>query len=193
MSLPRLLEEGRVEVRLVSGCTQVLRLEEIDALMDHLQVARGLVSTEIVAEAREARADFERRYASGGGCSCHISPPCGYCTDPDNPANQDEDDSCWTEKVPDVVAEDPSRFMLSGLPSPFGGFVLSACVDCDHSDRCGETPLPAMNVQQREWCLHEINAVEGWNRDDYEAVPDQELARAVVQAWGDYARDKGVA
>jgi len=53
MSLPRLLEEGRVEVRLVSGCTQVLRLEEIDALMDHLQVARGLVSTEIAMTARQ--------------------------------------------------------------------------------------------------------------------------------------------
>ena len=29
------------------------------------------------------------------GCSCHINPPCDYCTDPGNPANQEEDDECW--------------------------------------------------------------------------------------------------
>jgi len=159
----------------------------------------------LTPEAREEREEFDAFAHERGGCSCHINPPCSYCLHPGNPANQDEDESCWTEKVPDVVAEDPARFMLSGLPSPFGGFVLTACVDCDHSDscvndeavlrsydRCGDTRPPAMNVQQREWCLQEINAVEGWSRDDYEAVPDQELARAVVYAWGDYARDKGV-
>ncbi|OHD28241.1 MAG: hypothetical protein A2Y38_25290 [Spirochaetes bacterium GWB1_59_5] len=199
------------------GAQPPLQLQDVTAVVDGVPLGPCTVTVFphatdkpapvrcLTPEAREARADFERRYASGGGCSCHISPPCGYCTDPDNPANQDEDDSCWMEKVPDVVAEDPARFMLSGFPSPFGGFVLTACVDCDHSDRCvndeavlrsydrcGDTRPPAMNVHQREWCLQEINEVEGWNRDDYEAVPDQELARAVVQAWGDYARDKGV-
>lgn len=29
------------------------------------------------------------------GCSCHIAPPCGSCTHPGNPMNQDEDETCW--------------------------------------------------------------------------------------------------
>jgi hypothetical protein len=26
----------------------------------------------------------------GRGCSCHISPPCSWCTDPENPRNQED-------------------------------------------------------------------------------------------------------
>lgn len=32
-------------------------------------------------------------------CSCHINPPCGYCTHPGNPHNQDEDIDCWEDIV----------------------------------------------------------------------------------------------
>lgn len=32
------------------------------------------------------------------GCSCHISPPCPFCTHPGNPLNLMEDDSAWRDK-----------------------------------------------------------------------------------------------
>jgi len=48
----------------------------------------------LTQEAEDERVDWERHY---GDCSCHLSPPCGSCTHPGNPANQAEDDSCWVE------------------------------------------------------------------------------------------------
>jgi hypothetical protein len=46
----------------------------------------------------EAEAERVQFHADGyPNCSCHISPPCGSCTHPGNPLNQDEDDSCWIE------------------------------------------------------------------------------------------------
>lgn len=45
-------------------------------------------------EAQAERDEFDSEY-DGGNCSCHISPPCGSCTHPGNPMNQDEDDSAW--------------------------------------------------------------------------------------------------
>lgn len=50
---------------------------------------------ELTPEAEEDRAEFNDVYGIGGNCSCHISPPCGSCTHPGNPRNQDEDPSCW--------------------------------------------------------------------------------------------------
>lgn len=50
----------------------------------------------LTAAAQEDRDSFESNY-SDGCCSCHINPPCGYCTDPGNPLNQDEHDECWEE------------------------------------------------------------------------------------------------
>lgn len=46
----------------------------------------------LTKEAEDAREEFIHYDM---GCSCHISPPCSGCTHPGNPANQDEDDSCW--------------------------------------------------------------------------------------------------
>lgn len=32
------------------------------------------------------------------GCTCHLGhPPCGYCTHPGNPENQEEDPDAWEE------------------------------------------------------------------------------------------------
>jgi len=45
---------------------------------------------------------------------------------------------------------------------------------------------------QREWCLQEIGRVEGYNRDDYKNGTSADLARAVLEAWTDYCRDKGL-
>lgn len=63
--------------------------------MTAIQNAKA-VERELTPEAEVERAEFEREYA-GGNCSCHISPPCGSCTHPGNPANQAEDESCWVE------------------------------------------------------------------------------------------------
>jgi hypothetical protein len=45
---------------------------------------------------------------------------------------------------------------------------------------------------QREWCLSEIASVEGYRREDYAGEPTDNLARAVLEAWTDYCRDKGL-
>ncbi len=45
----------------------------------------------------EAQADRDDFDSEDSGCSCHTNPPCGHCTHPGNPLNQD-DDSCWMVK-----------------------------------------------------------------------------------------------
>ena len=52
--------------------------------------------------------------------------------------------------------------------------------------------LSTMTPDQREWCLKEIDSVEGYNRRDYERAYPADLARGVLSAWTDYARDKGL-
>lgn len=59
------------------------------------------MSRRLTAEAEERIADFESRYRNYG-CSCCICPPCGYCTDPDNPMNVHEEDEAW-EKEPEPI------------------------------------------------------------------------------------------
>ncbi|MCK5615963.1 hypothetical protein KAR91_79610 [Candidatus Pacearchaeota archaeon] len=39
-------------------------------------------------------------YADTYGCSCHINPPCSYCTHEGNPDNLENIDEAW-EEVPD--------------------------------------------------------------------------------------------
>lgn len=50
---------------------------------------------QLTPEAQADRDDFDSDYGHSGCCSCHIFPPCGFCTHPGNPLNQDEDESCW--------------------------------------------------------------------------------------------------
>lgn len=52
------------------------------------------------------------------------------------------------------------------------------------------TPV-AMTLEQREWCLSQIEQVEGYDRRQYEDDSDRDLASTVLSAWTDYARDKG--
>jgi hypothetical protein len=49
-----------------------------------------------------------------------------------------------------------------------------------------------LSIEQREWCLSEIDAVEGYSRWDYETASDSDVARATLGAWTDYCRDKGL-
>lgn len=59
-----------------------------------------------------------------------------------------------------------------------------------YMDRRTSLPGP-MNPAQRAWCLQQIDRVEGYDRADYESADDSALARGVLNAWTDYARDKG--
>ena len=49
-----------------------------------------------------------------------------------------------------------------------------------------------LTAADRETCLREIEKVEGYRRADYEPLPDQELAKGVLDAWTDFCRDKGL-
>jgi hypothetical protein len=49
-----------------------------------------------------------------------------------------------------------------------------------------------MTHEQREWCLREIESVEGYDRRDYKDATDAQLASSVLTAWMDYCRDKGL-
>lgn len=49
-----------------------------------------------------------------------------------------------------------------------------------------------LSSAQREWCLTEIDSVEGHRRADHEHDTDGELAHATIDAWTDYCRDKGL-
>lgn len=75
--------------------------QEHDAVTDRvIQIAKdhGLwpikPEPELTDEAQADRDDFESYKDESGGCRCHLNPPCGYCTHPGNPLNQ-EDPSCW--------------------------------------------------------------------------------------------------
>jgi hypothetical protein len=62
------------------------------------------------------------------------------------------------------------------------------CEDEEKFLRAGGPFTPA----QREWCLSEIAAVEGYSRADHETENDAQLGRTVLSAWRDYCRDKGL-
>ena len=68
----------------------------------------------LTESAQQDRYDFERL----DGCSCHLNPPCGWCTHPGNPLYQENDESCWIEE------DSPSNyyFMIwreKGVPDKF--------------------------------------------------------------------------
>lgn len=50
----------------------------------------------LTEEAQADRDEFDN-YATNYCCSCHINPPCHYCTHPGNPLNQEDDESCWKQ------------------------------------------------------------------------------------------------
>lgn len=56
----------------------------------------------------------------------------------------------------------------------------------------GSVHINEMTPEQREWCLSEIDSVEGYTRLAYEAADDSQLASGVLAAWQDYCRDKGL-
>ena len=64
-------------------------LDDVQAMLKRLKP-----EPELTEEAQADREEFEAYKDEYGGCRCHINPPCGHCTHPGNPANQ-EDPSCW--------------------------------------------------------------------------------------------------
>lgn len=71
------------------------------------------------------------------------------------------------------------------------------CLDSERACRAyayplPEMPMPPMTPVQREECLAEIATVEGYERTDYDACTDQDLAHGVLSAWQSYCRDKGL-
>jgi hypothetical protein len=54
------------------------------------------MSRVLTAEAQADRFHFHQEYGYDGNCYCFTgAAPCGSCTHPGNPHNQDDDESCW--------------------------------------------------------------------------------------------------
>lgn len=54
-----------------------------------------------------------------------------------------------------------------------------------------DSTLPSMTEKQRQACLEEIRAVEGYELTAYITSSDADLARGTLSAWRDWCRDKG--
>lgn len=88
-------------------------------------------------------------------------------------------------------------------PSPLDALAPDRCL-CGYGECCVcpdteralrfviYTPGATMNDEQREWCKREIDKVEGHGRHDYIDADDSTIAGGVLNAWVDYARDKGL-
>lgn len=48
--------------------------------------------------------DFMEIYGDSG-CTCFLSPPCGYCTHEGNPNNLEESDDAWAKSPADMEVE----------------------------------------------------------------------------------------
>lgn len=88
----------------------------------------------------------------------------------------------------------PDLPVIEGCPCYSDGHCECACGPSERVLRAivYTGGAPALTPEQREWCLSEIGSVEGYARKDYEAAHDVIVARGVLDAWTDYARDKGV-
>lgn len=75
---------------------------------------------ELTPAAQDDRDDFDAS-AAKCGCTCFISPPCGFCTHPGNPRNQDEDESCWQPEAEEAPAE-----VMREETGPFIGVDIAA-------------------------------------------------------------------
>lgn len=91
----------------------------------------------------------------------------------------------------------PDFQRIQGCPC-FGSEFAGACI-CDDVEKALRAyssphyhPHP-MTPEQREWCRAELDGIEGHSRADSGENPtDDLLARCVLWAWQDYARDKGL-
>jgi len=65
-----------------------------------VKLKRPEIETKLVLKEKyqELSDEFESHYEDMG-CSCHINPPCGYCTHPGNPICLESEGDVW-ERVP---------------------------------------------------------------------------------------------
>ncbi|MCK1577839.1 hypothetical protein [Bradyrhizobium sp. 174] len=66
------------------------------------------------------------------------------------------------------------------------------CGDSERVLRAIQRGEIRLTDEQREWCLGQIETVEGYSRSQYTIADDGTLAQGVICAWTDYARDKGL-
>ncbi len=66
------------------------------------------------------------------------------------------------------------------------------CGDSERVLRAVQRDEIKLTPEQREWCLNEVSRVEGYDRADHVNDFDRTLAGAVLSAWTDYCRDKGM-
>jgi hypothetical protein len=99
----------------------------------------------LTPEAQAERDQFDREYGDGG-CTCFISPPCGWCTHPGNPHNQEEDE-CWmppTAESLGVTWEDYCQ-ERDRIKLPSGGFARAVWEGCDLEAR--------LNMMSQLWAM----------------------------------------
>jgi len=61
-------------------------------------------------EYQQVADDFNRHY-SDRGCSCHISPPCGFCTHEGNPLNLHECEDVWIGTTPRIISNRRAKYL----------------------------------------------------------------------------------
>lgn len=93
--------------------------------------------------------------------------------------------------------DDSFRALLKSCPDDcvcFDSYSLLECVCCDveRTVRYFSLSDKEMTEAQRQECIEEICSVEGYSMADCEGASTQRLARLVLAAWTDYARDKGL-
>lgn len=87
---------------------EAIRLYVRDQLLDYIADGEGITSEYphrsgmILVDWAEADRDQFRTEYGDRGCTCFISPPCGYCVHPGNPFNQEESDYCWVSVIKEV-------------------------------------------------------------------------------------------
>lgn len=77
-------------------------------------------------------------------------------------------------------------------PQDYEDGIGCACGDSERVLRAIQRGEIKLDDEQREWCRTEIDKVEGYSRSEYELADDLTLAHAVLCAWTDYCRDKGL-
>lgn len=106
-------------------------------------------------DAQADRDDFVRAYGTDGNCSCHLSPPCGSCTHPGNPRNQEEDDNCWLEGEGRIGESCGYQGRHFGAWYDDGGCIDGYLWDLDSCDAPGgwltsggDIPCPCCNTRE---------------------------------------------
>lgn len=71
------------------------------------------MTKQLTEQAENDRAEFYANYAYRG-CTCFQVAPCGYCTHPGNPLNQEEDETAWEVGPILETVQDPPQLIRVG-------------------------------------------------------------------------------